>query len=140
MGYALFRFDLEDDEAVLYLYQLQVSPAHQGHGLGRNLMVLIEDVAVRAGIPKVLLTVQTCNPGALRFYLRLGYCIDWTSPSFNDHVYVEAPGCSQSSVSAVLANIVGTEEREVAAASGDKRPRRGQLWRKATWFGRISLA
>lgn len=67
---------------VLYCYELQVSPRHQGVGLGSMLLGILEEEARRAlKRPIVMLTCFTRNEAAMRFYLRHGYTPDPISPS-----------------------------------------------------------
>jgi GNAT superfamily N-acetyltransferase len=85
VGYCHFRFENDDEdeptEAVVYVYELQVSSKYQHCGIGRRLMELTHEIARRAGLKKVMLTVFTANDAALRFYKNLGYVIDTISPS-----------------------------------------------------------
>ena len=79
-----FEEDDEDDpsEAVLYLYEIQLCSSVSRAGLGRHLMSLMELVALRAHLPKVMLTVFKQNTGAVRFYLgALKYKLDASDPS-----------------------------------------------------------
>eukprot|EP00545_Synedropsis_sp_CCMP1620_P008162 CAMPEP_0119028860 /NCGR_PEP_ID=MMETSP1176-20130426/39682_1 /TAXON_ID=265551 /ORGANISM="Synedropsis recta cf, Strain CCMP1620" /LENGTH=211 /DNA_ID=CAMNT_0006985097 /DNA_START=49 /DNA_END=684 /DNA_ORIENTATION=+ len=84
VGYCHFRFDTDDDddpkELVGYVYELQVSKDFQGHGVGRRLMDIVHEVAKKASLSKVMLTVFDANEGAARFYNTLGYVIDELSP------------------------------------------------------------
>lgn len=85
VGYCHFRFENDDEdeptEAVVYVYELQVSSKYQHCGIGRRLMELIHEIAIRAALKKVMLTVFTANDAALSFYKKLGYVIDDISPS-----------------------------------------------------------
>jgi len=81
-----FRFCYDDDDqpeaAVLYVYEIQVAPAHRRRGLGRRLMAVVESVARAVDLPCVMLTVFQKNEAALQFYQKkLGYQIDPSSPS-----------------------------------------------------------
>ena len=81
-----FRFCYDDDDspeaAVLYVYEIQVAPAHRRRGLGRRLMAVVESVARAVDLPLVMLTVFKKNEAALQFYQKkLGYQIDPSSPS-----------------------------------------------------------
>jgi hypothetical protein len=76
LAYSMFRFDVEDDECVLYWYvrlsmtpcslwgahllcsyELQVSQSAQRGGMGKSLMGCLDDIARRWNIRKVMLTV-----------------------------------------------------------------------------------
>jgi GNAT superfamily N-acetyltransferase len=47
---AVFRFLMEDDVDVLYVYELQLTAAVQRKGLGKHLMLLMEMMARRCGM------------------------------------------------------------------------------------------
>lgn len=83
LGFAHLRYERDDDGLlpVAYLYELQVSPAVQKLGLGKKLMTLVELLALRTRMTKVLLTVFHHNAGALGFYRKNGYAVDESSPS-----------------------------------------------------------
>jgi N-alpha-acetyltransferase 40 len=77
LAYSMFRFDMEDDECVLYWYgrlsmtshssrgaliccasyELQVSQSAQRGGMGKTLMGYLYDIARRWNMRKVMLTV-----------------------------------------------------------------------------------
>lgn len=76
LAYSMFRFDMEDDECVLYWYgrlsmtsysswgthllpsyELQVSQSAQRGGMGKTLMACLYDIARRWNMQKVMLTV-----------------------------------------------------------------------------------
>lgn len=84
VGFAHFRFESNDDdcptEPVLYVYEIQVS--RKGCGLGRRLMSIMELVALKTKMRKVMLTVFLANEGAMSFYKdKMKYQIDESSPS-----------------------------------------------------------
>ena len=85
LGFAHFRYEPDDDDhpkiPTTYLYELQVHPTVQGHGLGKKLMTLIELISIKLQMKKVLLTVFHMNKGAMSFYKRNKYDIDECSPS-----------------------------------------------------------
>lgn len=53
IGFIHYRFTLEEEIPILYVYELQLEPRAQGKGLGKFLMQLIELIARK---------VQTSNP------------------------------------------------------------------------------
>lgn len=85
LAFTHFRFEVDDDDEptqeVLYLYEIQIDPMVQRNGLGRRIMHLIELIAKEMNMKKVMLTVFKHNESAMRFYERLDYTIDVTSPS-----------------------------------------------------------
>ena len=85
LGFAHFRYEPDDDDhpkiPTTYLYELQVHPTVQGHGLGKKLMTLIELISLKLQMKKILLTVFHTNKGAMSFYKRNKYDIDECSPS-----------------------------------------------------------
>ena len=86
MAFVHFRFEPNDDEKpteeVLYVYEIQVSDRAQRSGLGKRLMNIMELVALKNGMQKVMLTVFKMNGGAMKFYReKMKYAIDESSPS-----------------------------------------------------------
>lgn len=86
LAFGHFRFEPNDEdkptEEVLYVYEIQISDAAQRSGLGKRLMNVMELVALKQGMKKVMLTVFKNNQGAMKFYLeKMKYDIDETSPS-----------------------------------------------------------
>ena len=86
VGFLHFRFDVNDDdeptEQVLYVYELQIAPNFTKLGIGRRLMAIMEVVALRTDMKKVMLTVFHANTAAYQFYTqRMKYTIDPISPS-----------------------------------------------------------
>jgi len=97
VAFSMFRFDWEDcvDEdilershggredqcEVLYLYELQVSSVARRNGIGAKLVRLLELVAKRYGMLKVMLTCLKANEAAMSFYLKNGFEVDGISPS-----------------------------------------------------------
>ena len=67
---------------VLYVYELQLTSAFRGKGLGKHAMVLLELLAARNAMKFIMVTVFHANEGAMRFYLeKLKYAVDEISPS-----------------------------------------------------------
>lgn len=86
VAFCHFRFDTNDDEdpteAVLYVYEIQVSSRARRSGLGRRLMTILELVARQVGLTKTMLTVFKQNEQAWKFYTeKLKYKVDEISPS-----------------------------------------------------------
>ncbi|KAL9186805.1 hypothetical protein ACHAXT_010525 [Thalassiosira profunda] len=85
LGFAHFRHEADDDDdpqhPVTYLYELQIHPSYQKHGLGKRLMSIVELVALKLKMAKVMLTVFHANEGAMKFYRKRKYEVDESSPS-----------------------------------------------------------
>ncbi len=59
-----------------WINYLAVSPAHQGEGIGKLMMVAAE-IRLRAqGCPKINLQVRSSDAGMLTFYKKIGYKMD----------------------------------------------------------------
>lgn len=94
LAFSHFRFEVDDEDnpsqEVLYLYEIQIDSSLQRNGLGKRLMDIIERIAQEMKMRKVVLTVFKHNQNAMRFYERLNYMIDDTSPSqFGEHADYE---------------------------------------------------
>ncbi|KAB2005052.1 hypothetical protein ERO13_D11G227400v2 [Gossypium hirsutum] len=82
LGFLHFRFTLEEEIPVLYLYELQLDSSVQGKGLGKFLMQLVELIAQENRMGAVVLTVQKSNSLAMKFYIsKLRYVVSSISPS-----------------------------------------------------------
>uniref|UniRef100_A0ACD5ZJF4 Uncharacterized protein n=1 Tax=Avena sativa TaxID=4498 RepID=A0ACD5ZJF4_AVESA len=81
LGFVHYRFVVEEDVPVVYVYELQLESTAQGKGLGKFLMQLIELIARKSQMGAVMLTVQKSNTEAMAFYNKLRYVISSTSPS-----------------------------------------------------------
>ncbi|XVF17112.1 hypothetical protein REPUB_Repub10bG0090600 [Reevesia pubescens] len=82
LGFLHYRFTLEEEIPVLYLYELQLNSCVQGKGLGKFLMQLIELIAQENRMGAVVLTVQKSNSLAMKFYIsKLRYVVSSISPS-----------------------------------------------------------
>lgn len=84
IAFALFRFDKDFDDNVVYCYEVQVKEGMRGQGLGRTLMSLLTHICSRWGMDKVMLTVLKSNVKATRLYSLLGFTVDETSPDPED--------------------------------------------------------
>lgn len=56
-----------------YLLDMAIDPVHQRHGVGRQAMAAMEDVARAAGLQAIRLDAYTGPAGAGGFYRRCGY-------------------------------------------------------------------
>ncbi|KAL6911560.1 hypothetical protein ACP4OV_000365 [Aristida adscensionis] len=81
LGFVHYRFVVEEDVPVVYVYELQMEPSAQGKGLGKFIMQLVEHIACKNQMGAVMLTVQKANTSAMDFYTKLRYVISSASPS-----------------------------------------------------------
>ncbi|KAF4667489.1 hypothetical protein FOZ61_008205, partial [Perkinsus olseni] len=88
VAFVHFRFERADDDdqqSVLYVYEIQVVSSYQRRGIGRELMELVEEVATQLGIDLVMLTCLKNRPEGLAFYkTKLGYTLHPSSPEACD--------------------------------------------------------
>ncbi|KAM0667487.1 hypothetical protein ACQRIU_003352 [Beauveria bassiana] len=71
----------EDNKPVVYCYEIHLLPELEGTGLGRLLMSHVTTAADRIGaLHKTMLTCFTANARARRFYEKLGFAVDDSSP------------------------------------------------------------
>lgn len=103
-AFSMFRFDTEacarDDPLrdlftpsrklpVAYCYELQVSKAYHGLGLGSALVEALEHLGSRTGMVKSMLTVFETNIAAQIFYLKRGYMPDGICPTEEENAGYE---------------------------------------------------
>ncbi|XP_077230565.1 uncharacterized protein LOC143863694 isoform X2 [Tasmannia lanceolata] len=82
VGFVQYRFIVEEEIPVVYVYELQLDLCVQRRGLGKFLMQLIELIARKNHMGAVMLTVQKSNLSAMNFYIsKLRYTISTISPS-----------------------------------------------------------
>lgn len=85
VAFSHFRFDLEEGDEVLYCYEIQVEPGARARGLGKFLMQILEMMAHRAQMKKVMLTVLKDNERAINFFTKImKFQTDETSPAIWD--------------------------------------------------------
>jgi len=86
LAFAHFRFDMDYDDEVLYLYEIQLEDCVKRKGLGKFMMQVLEIMAFKADMRKIMLTCFKHNPAAQKFFKgSLKYEIDETCPE--DDVY-----------------------------------------------------
>ncbi|KAL3315167.1 N-alpha-acetyltransferase 40 [Cichlidogyrus casuarinus] len=84
-AFSHFRYVIEDDRAVLYIYEIQVNSLYQGKCIGRNLLRLLESLATKTSMNRLLLTTFKSNKKAQQFFEKFGFSLDYTDPSkFNE--------------------------------------------------------
>ncbi|EDW53390.1 N-alpha-acetyltransferase 40 [Drosophila sechellia] len=80
VAYAMFRFDMDHGDSVLYCYEMQVAAEYRRQGLGKFIMSTLEDCARLWHLEKVMLTVLNNNDASICFFKQLGYDKDEISP------------------------------------------------------------
>lgn len=86
VAYAQFRYDMDYDDEVLYVYEIQLEEAYRRKGIGKFMMTILELLSFKADMRKIMLTAFKHNPEATKFFKgALKYEIDETCPT--DDVY-----------------------------------------------------
>ncbi|RAL15940.1 N-terminal L-serine N(alpha)-acetyltransferase NAT4 [Aspergillus homomorphus CBS 101889] len=80
LGFLSFMVTYEDGFEVVYCYEVHLAAAMQRQGLGAQLMRVFLRIGERVGMQKAMLTVFRANGAAIRFYERLGFRVDESSP------------------------------------------------------------
>jgi len=88
-GFVHFRFDLDFGLPVIYCYEIQLVTDMQRKGIGAHLMAILQILADKFRMRKVVLTVFKHNDTALSFYQKkLAFRMDSTNPKENEYDYV----------------------------------------------------
>ncbi|KAJ5675583.1 hypothetical protein N7462_008480 [Penicillium macrosclerotiorum] len=80
LGFLSCMVTYEDGKEVIYCYEIHLSPAARGRGLGALLMSRMEGIGRLVGVEKAMLTVFKANMTARQFYEKGGYEVDEYSP------------------------------------------------------------
>lgn len=90
VAFMCIRFEIgaNKNECSLYVYELHVDSRYQRRGLGEELMRIAKCLALDFKMDKVMLTVFRSNQQALKFYSKLKYSTDKSSPKPNEADYV----------------------------------------------------
>ena len=89
IGFIHIRFEFEDNLSHVYIYELQIDPKYQRHGLGKFLLQAAELIAMKTGMYCTMLTVLKVNEPAMKFYLKNNYKLDPISPGRADPEYAD---------------------------------------------------
>jgi len=68
VAFSHFRYDMDYDDEVLYVYEIQIDEKVRRKGLGKFMMVALEMLAIKADMRKIMLTVFKHNPEAVNFF------------------------------------------------------------------------
>jgi len=80
-GFSHFRYDMDCNEEVLYVYEIQIEEDFQKEGLGTFMMKVLEMLAFKADMRKIILTVLKDNEPAMKFFkTNLEFEPDVTNP------------------------------------------------------------
>ncbi|GBG85836.1 hypothetical protein CBR_g40646 [Chara braunii] len=119
VAFVHFRFVMEEDVEVLYVYELQLVPEIRRKGVGQFLMEIMEQMARKNNMRGVMLTVQKKNTFAWEFYTqKMGYSTDPISPSQVDP-YAEPETYSYEILSKVFDPEARRHLEDVARAARD---------------------
>ncbi|KDR85062.1 hypothetical protein GALMADRAFT_233668 [Galerina marginata CBS 339.88] len=81
-AFTMFRFEDEEDEDVIYCYDLQVTAFFQGMGLGKKMLSELGKLGQTFYMEKIMLTVLKGNMKAALFYKATGFSMDPSSPDY----------------------------------------------------------
>lgn len=76
IGYCHYQFDVYNGFAVLYCYEIQVDKEYQSKGIGTALLSILQLLAKRALMDKIVVKVFGSNDGSLSFFYKLGFSSD----------------------------------------------------------------
>merc|ERR1719190_13137 len=68
LAFSHFRFDMDHDDDVLYVYEIQLEESARKKGLGKFMMKVLELLMIKAEMTKIMATVFKHNPGAVDFF------------------------------------------------------------------------
>eukprot|EP00039_Didymoeca_costata_P022273 m.4182 g.4182 ORF g.4182 m.4182 type:complete len:214 (+) comp2915_c0_seq1:317-958(+) len=86
LGFASGLFDVEDDCAVFYLYEIMVDTSARKQSVGMKLMQAFEAISSKFGMEKVMLTCLKDNTGGQHFFKgKCNYEVDSFSPDDADY-------------------------------------------------------
>lgn len=88
VGFIHFRFDVDNGIEVLYCYEVQLEASVRRLGLGKYMMLVLELVAMKSHMKKVMLTVFKHNVVGWNFFTRkMRYELDETTPTSRRTTY-----------------------------------------------------
>lgn len=79
IGFSHFRFDMDEGIEVLYCYELHLESSFHRKGLGKFMMQILELIAFKNNMRKVVLTVLKNNQYS-KFFKAIGYELDISCP------------------------------------------------------------
>jgi len=89
VAFAHFRYDMDYDDEVVYIYEIQLEECARRKGLGKFMMMVMELLSHKADMRKIMLTCFKHNPLAYKFFKgAMKYERDETN--YEDDVYEQA--------------------------------------------------
>ncbi|CAA7266508.1 unnamed protein product [Cyclocybe aegerita] len=82
LAFVMFRFETDYDEDIIYCYDIHVSSAAQGLGLGKKLLGELVKLCGEYQMERIFLTVLKANQRAAKLYKSIGFTLDPTSPGY----------------------------------------------------------
>jgi ribosomal protein S18 acetylase RimI-like enzyme len=110
IGFVHFRFEEQMNELVLYIYDIQIEPEAQRHGLGTFLENACEFIALEKKAARIMAMVFKANEAGLRFFARQGFQAHPLSPE------VLNPEKSSEFQHVILGKTIGRRRSSSAAA------------------------
>jgi len=86
VAFVHFRFDMDYDDEVLYCYEVQVEKAYRRKGLGRFMMKLLEMLAIKNDMLKIMVTIFKKDLPEVAFF-RESLKFEMDETSFVDTVH-----------------------------------------------------
>jgi len=89
IAFTHFRFEMDFNNQVLYLYEIQIDRDFQRQGLGRWLIEQMKQICRRTQMMKIVLTVYKSNEKAIEFYMKKClFDFDETNPDDENVDYI----------------------------------------------------
>ncbi|KAI0652230.1 acyl-CoA N-acyltransferase [Trametes meyenii] len=82
IAFCMFAFERDLGNDQMYCYEVQVSQAFRGSGLGRFFVERLVAIGRHWRMSKIVLTVLKSNTGARHFYDAIGFDVDPSSPEY----------------------------------------------------------
>lgn len=80
IGFISYMITQEEEENVIYIYEVHISDHFRDCGLGGHLFKTVEHLGKATGMEKAMLTVFRTNTHARKWYVSRGYDVDEISP------------------------------------------------------------
>ncbi|EAY18495.1 acetyltransferase, GNAT family protein [Trichomonas vaginalis G3] len=84
IGFVHFRFEYDQNEYILYFYEIHIEEAYRNKGLGKFLVQACEFIALKNKVELVMCTLFKENGGSVKFFAGLNYRPHPSSPEMID--------------------------------------------------------